>query len=86
MRQLGARGQELGTRNFRAMGKIGRKRKYSHGKYKNRQVPSSSSSTFPLAYQFCLRDVPLSVLNQPSINNYSSPKFPRTTFSTASGT
>ena len=59
------------------MGKIGRIRKHSHWNYKeNRQVSSgkisSTTSTLPLKYQLSLCDIPLAVLNQPSIVNYSS--------------
>ena len=67
------------------MGKIGRRRKHSHwfyGRSKNIQVnkentaaPSgkiSFHSTVPLKYQFSLRDVPSAVLNQPSINNFTT--------------
>ena len=68
------------------MGKIGRRRKHSHwfyGRSKNIQVNkentavpsgkiSSFHSTVPLKYQFSLRDVPSAVLNQPSINNFTT--------------
>jgi hypothetical protein len=58
--------------------KLGRKRKYSHQKYNNKSkgnyVISAERhpySGLPFQFQFSLRGVPLAVLNEPSIYNYS---------------
>ena len=63
------------------MGKIGRRRKYSHWKYAqhnptgNTQTKSSrpvlSSYNVPIEYQFPLRHLPPTVLHQSSLYNYT---------------
>ena len=63
------------------MGKIGRRRKYSHWKYAqhnptgNTQTKSSppvlSSYNVPIEYQFPLRHLPPTVLLQSSLYNYT---------------
>ena len=63
------------------MGKIGRRRKYSHWKYTkhhptgNTQTKSSPpvvpSYNVPIEYQFPLRHLPSAVLHQSSLYNYT---------------
>lgn len=61
------------------MGKIGRRRKYTHRKYENSQPtgnqqtsssPVLHSCQQPTEYQFPLRHLPPGILHQPSLYNY----------------
>ena len=62
------------------MGKIGRRRKYSHWKYSNTQPTGNSltqsspvlpSCCIPIEYQFPLRHLPPAVLHQSSLYHYT---------------
>ena len=67
------------------MGKLGRIRKYSHSRYQkslNSKKHDSQSSdpklpdsgwfaSIPYNYQFSLRNVPSTILNEPSIENFT---------------
>jgi len=62
------------------MGKIGRRRKYSHWKYSNTQPTGKSptqsspvlpSCCIPIEYQFPLRHLPPAVLHQSSLYHYT---------------